>query len=733
MSRRVIENTHLETAVTARRIRQVLLVGRAHAADISAPKHNLFPLHIPPTKTKKIVVEYGPVVDEHVEYLLECAKNTVWPLVRAYLKDEPDASTWTAALYATFILAIGMSPTLSIEKIDYKMIERDAHETVRDATFFVWYALKFNDTCVAMALSLAQTHTHLIFKVEDVEAIWMRFSRAEMPSTKTNIDRRLHDLVDGYASWTYERVYEAVREFIDAGSYGQVYTATPIRHSAAPARVVKRTASTAYYAMAIEAIREVSLLERLRKGAHEHHIIELVRDAEQDPPHVYTKYHFNRQELFMVFPAYEMDAFKWMRKFEDTMLAFPTEAYRQCLVLLGSVATALEYLHTFEDPFPIAHRDVKLENVLVQTAGGDASGFALSAVVLADFGRARYTPTDDTVKSGLGQHTHTQFAVVSYNPDAVKNGKYVPRDVDLYQLKHMTNAFVTLTANYKKEVLVHDNDKIREGALTRFSNRVVTNLVSDDPNSRTTAGVLAKEVVDLVRTLNMQPIDLSNLQTDAARTKHRVSDSIHHVVNSLRSQNSKYSDSKWALWVAMTLDGRMIMYASDRLKSDLDTVLRAVRRNGSSLEYVSDDLKQKMDVVLAAVRQYADSLQHASNQMKSDPTIVLAAIRSDVDSFEFADDRLKDDPQFVMEAVSINTESLRYATDSVKNNREVILTAVERDGNSLQHASESMKADRAIVLQAVSVDAEALQYASQILKKDPDVMRVAEEAAARRR
>ena len=66
-----------------------------------------------------------------------------------------------------------------------------------------------------------------------------------------------------------------------------------------------------------------------------------------------------------------------------------------------------------------------------------------------------------------------------------------------------------------------------------------------------------------------------------------------------------------------------IEYASEKLRSDKEIVLAAVKNDGCALEYASEELKADAEIVLAAVKNNGIALEYASKKLKADKTIVM--------------------------------------------------------------------------------------------------------------
>lgn len=74
-------------------------------------------------------------------------------------------------------------------------------------------------------------------------------------------------------------------------------------------------------------------------------------------------------------------------------------SYEECTSILFQSASALKYLHERREP--VAHRDLKPQNILVQYRAPDGSGGL--CIKLSDFGLAKI---GDSLKTGCGSETY---------------------------------------------------------------------------------------------------------------------------------------------------------------------------------------------------------------------------------------------------------------------------------------------------------------------------------------
>ena len=271
-------------------------------------------------------------------------------------------------------------------------------------------------------------------------------------------------------------------------------------------------------------------------------------------------------------------------------------------------------------------------------------------------------------------------------------------------------------------------------------------------------------------------------------------------------------------YLKMLREGKTLKLAPHWVWGDSECVLHAVQMSGNQLQHATPELRDTDYIVLAAVAETPKSLQYASHRLRSDKDFVLRvlnscqrhhlhsmapyiceeahadrevvrllgtveyapALRDDRDlllqilhdgsggGLRYASERLRGDRELAM----LDRHSYSYLTPELRNDREVYLSqwdndmgfagsdvqgdrecalrglwwsadvfthlsaalrsdpvfvqeAVAVNGNTLQYVSPELRADKATVLKAVSSSRYALKHASPELQDDDEVVRVA--------
>ena len=193
----------------------------------------------------------------------------------------------------------------------------------------------------------------------------------------------------------------------------------------------------------------------------------------------------------------------------------------------------------------------------------------------------------------------------------------------------------------------------------------------------------------------------------------------------LENLDDKLRSNTEVVLAAVKQNEEAFLYASDKLKADKEFVLEAITLNGAALSHIADKYKGDKEIVLAAVNQNGIVLNYATDKLKNDKEVVLTAVNKRGDALYYASDKLKDDKEIVLAAVKSNSLSLDDASKRLKDDKEIVLAAVVYGAYALDYASERLKNDKEIVLAAVKQEGEALKFASKKLQSDKDVIKAA--------
>ena len=180
------------------------------------------------------------------------------------------------------------------------------------------------------------------------------------------------------------------------------------------------------------------------------------------------------------------------------------------------------------------------------------------------------------------------------------------------------------------------------------------------------------------------------------------------------------------------VDSTVLKYASEKLKSDTNFVLRCLEKHPAAFEHVSNELKNK-DFILYIIKKNNCNMRkifNNANWIYDDYDITLAMIQTQSRYFNFRkiSKRLRSDKTFILEAMKISTNFLYYASKKLKDDEELALLAVSNNYDTLSYISNRLKNNKAFILLAIEnnnnlySNKSILKFVSKILCNDFDVV-----------
>jgi hypothetical protein len=165
---------------------------------------------------------------------------------------------------------------------------------------------------------------------------------------------------------------------------------------------------------------------------------------------------------------------------------------------------------------------------------------------------------------------------------------------------------------------------------------------------------------------------------------------------------------------------RLTAEQADR-EEGVHAAIARIRDHGIKLKDLEETWRGESEVVLYAVQHINPAeLQHADASIKSNMTTMLQAMRISTTCMYYVAENLWNDRQFVKSVVQIDGMTLggRMVPTNWRSEIEIVMLAVEQNGMALKFASEELRNDRSVVLAAVMMRGTALMYASEELKSD---------------
>jgi hypothetical protein len=184
-----------------------------------------------------------------------------------------------------------------------------------------------------------------------------------------------------------------------------------------------------------------------------------------------------------------------------------------------------------------------------------------------------------------------------------------------------------------------------------------------------------------------------------------------------------YKNTKEFVLQCVTRQGRMLEYASDKLREDFDIVSAAVYNDLDALKFMGNSMRSNRILFLSVANRLDINLsfKYFDYTLLSDRSLLLEGIKNGM-STKFLDTEWLVDRSFVITVCQFNGSVLKRVRKEFLEDREVVLSAVKSFGDSLKYADDRLKKDREIVLAAVKSSATALKFADPSFRKDREIV-----------
>jgi len=173
------------------------------------------------------------------------------------------------------------------------------------------------------------------------------------------------------------------------------------------------------------------------------------------------------------------------------------------------------------------------------------------------------------------------------------------------------------------------------------------------------------------------------------------------------------------------VDSTVLKYASEKLKSDTNFVLRCLEKNSAAFEHVSNELKNKNFILYIIKKEYFCCNNYKMfiiflllpELMYDDYDIILAIIRSisfnitdcskitdclniiDVLNTNKISVKLRSDKTFILDVIPLTPNYYLYdIPDDLTDDDEIALVAVSHNSNYISFLSERFKEDKSFIL-----------------------------------
>lgn len=195
-------------------------------------------------------------------------------------------------------------------------------------------------------------------------------------------------------------------------------------------------------------------------------------------------------------------------------------------------------------------------------------------------------------------------------------------------------------------------------------------------------------------------------------------------------------DNKDVVLRAVRFNPQALQYASEKMRSDLDVITEAVKRDWDLFQFTCIRLVKEGDVDWSTSslpeasgilpeyeREFVvnNAFRFAGVKLRQNEGFVLSILKMQEGmAFSYVSKKLKSDREFLVKAVSTGYRVLSYVDEAFQNDKKIVLAAVQSSGIALRWASSRLKADKEVVLAAIKQRPCALYDADVVLRNSKE-------------
>jgi tRNA A-37 threonylcarbamoyl transferase component Bud32 len=187
-----------------------------------------------------------------------------------------------------------------------------------------------------------------------------------------------------------------------------------------------------------------------------------------------------------------------------------------------------------------------------------------------------------------------------------------------------------------------------------------------------------------------------------------------------------------------------IFSASNRLKSDKEIALAALKVDACSFQYISQELHKDRDILLMAIEDRKNFKLLPPN-IKTDLNFIMACFEKNPNNLcyfnlsqETYESLIEMNPKLILhvpKGFNLNSKiclnaiqnglNLAYLPKEYQNDKEIILQAIERNPKDFEIVSMELKNDKEFCLSILGIDGNCLEWISDELKNDKEIVETA--------
>ncbi len=232
-------------------------------------------------------------------------------------------------------------------------------------------------------------------------------------------------------------------------------------------------------------------------------------------------------------------------------------------------------------------------------------------------------------------------------------------------------------------------------------------------------------------------------------------DSLLFILNERPSRLAEFpewQDDTDFIREAVQKNGYILCFASERLRSDYETVMLALANKGLAYKSIAEELKKQKDVILTAVTSNGMVIEELSEEWRSDWDVAFTAAASDGAALKYIPAEFREKRELILAAlqycssfdvfnklipyipkhflsdkeVAIKLVGLHgylydYVDEKFLHDIDVLEAAVKCDSYIVEEFDEEILADKEYVKRFIAIDPSLIVYASEDLRADKEL------------
>ena len=222
-------------------------------------------------------------------------------------------------------------------------------------------------------------------------------------------------------------------------------------------------------------------------------------------------------------------------------------------------------------------------------------------------------------------------------------------------------------------------------------------------------------------------------------TKQEAIDLVNKRGSELQNLPENFKDDKDIVMAAISNSSDAFEYASDRLRSDRECTILALKvfylgQEGifcNNLQYVSsEDLKNDKEILKIAAAGHDQAIMHFPEKWKNDKELLEIILSKKIDELAFScfPESYRDDKEIAIKAINDAPYCFQYLTERLRDDEEIVMQAINRETCCYQYISERLKDVKEIAMQVLKIKDNSrvmLSDLSERLKKDKEIALIA--------